>query len=51
METIADLQQRARDMQARIWALEDQCDGIGEEMCLELVQLRALLAALKDAGI
>ncbi len=49
--TISELQQRAKDMQNRIWALEDECDGIGEDKCTELVQLRALLAALKAVGI
>jgi uncharacterized protein Yka (UPF0111/DUF47 family) len=51
MTTISELQQRAKDIQERIWALEDECDGMGEDECKELMQLRALLAALKAVGV
>lgn len=51
MMTVNDLQHRAADLQARIWALEDQCDGIGEDECTELVQARAMLRALREVGI
>lgn len=39
-----------RDIIERVEQLEDQCDGLGEDQCPELVALVALLEELKGNG-
>ncbi len=38
------------DVIDRVEKLEDQCDGIGEDLCLELIALETTLDDLKGKG-
>lgn len=53
METTINLSEDTidvRDIIERVEKLEDECDGLGEDECTELVALRSILEELKGKG-